>query len=58
MLYHEKELFEKDGKRTLLLCGPQVFKEASAAHPSPFIWAIVSKSMTEKPEVFSQLQMY
>ena len=50
MTEYENELYEKDGKRTMLICGPIVFKEHSPIHPSPYIWTIISKSTKSAPE--------
>ena len=50
MTEHENEMFEKDGKRTMLICGPVVYKEHSPIHPSPYIWTIISKTLEKTPE--------
>ena len=43
----------KSDKKTLMVCGPQVFKEQLSLTPNDneeFYLAIVSKSMKEKPD--------
>ena len=38
-------------KKHLMICGPQVFKDYYCLAPKPdFLWAVVSRSITEKPE--------
>ena len=47
------DLNNKSDKKTLMVCGPQVFKEQLSLTPNDneeFYLAIVSKSMKEKPE--------
>merc|ERR1712050_550094 len=51
MCYHDKDKFVAEGKKTLLICGPKVFEEASQLHPEPFYWAVVSRSIKEKPKL-------
>jgi len=43
---------EKENKKHLMVCGPQVFKDyyCLAPHNQNFLWALVSRTVTEKPE--------
>lgn len=53
MLHHEQDDFLKNGKKTLLVGGPKVFNECrtDGFHKAGgFHWAVISKSLKEKPE--------